>query len=143
MAIAVKTAAQAAEKWSTQTPARSAYFEDGVRTTPKKWDDRTAGSESAYEQGVQQAISGKRFGKGVRRVGDTKWRERTLAVGVSRWGPGVGAARGIYESNVGPFLATIAGVTLPPKGARGSAENYNRVKAVGDALHKKRLEMLK
>jgi hypothetical protein len=40
---------------------------------------------------------------------------------------------------VQPFLQTLASLTLPPKGIRGSDANIGRVAAVATALHQLKL----
>jgi len=139
----VKPLDSVARKWGDVTPGRSAYFEEGVKTTPKDWAKQTSGQEKAWEQGVQAAIAGKRFSKGVIRVGDAKWRGRTLDVGVTRWGPGVSAAVDVYKTEWAPFHDELTKIVLPPKGARGDPANIERVKVIADRLHKKKLELLR
>jgi len=139
----VKPLEEVKEKWATVTPARSAYYESGVKGTPKDWAKQTSAAESAYESGVTAAIGAKRFGKGVLRVGDAKWRSRTIDVGVPRWGAGVVAAKDLYAEGWAPFHAELQKITLPAKGPRGDVTNIERVKKIAVALHKKRLEFLK
>jgi hypothetical protein len=44
-------------------------------------------------------------------------------------------AQGKWQTNTQPYLTLLASQNLPAKGIRGAAQNYQRVQAVGQALH--------
>lgn len=136
--VAIKPLDQIVKKWAEVTPGRSPYYEAGVRSPSKDWQKETLASQSSYEAGVTQAISQKRFGKGVSRAGTAKWQRKASEVGVARYGAGVTAAKEDYSAGFTPYHGVISRVVLPDKGPRGSAQNYARVKAIGDALFRQR-----
>jgi len=135
----IKDLASIREKFARVTPGRAEDFRLGVETTKKDWAGVTAGAEGSYAAGVQAAISAKRFGKGVRAAGTERWRGKTLAVGVERWGSGVAAGVADYEKGFGPYRETIEATKLPPRYPTGDPRNIERVKAIAAALHKKRV----
>jgi len=136
----IKSLAAIATKWATVTPGRSADYEAGVRNPKKDWGTQTANAEGAYETGVQEAISSKRFSKGVREAGTEKWQRKTIAVGIGRWGPGVRAAQDDYQKGFAPYYDVIARTTLPPRYGRGDPRNYARSQAMGEALNAARVQ---
>ena len=131
----VKSAAEIAEKYGRVTPARSADFEAGVKAPLENWEEKARGSESSYEQGVQEAIAGKRFGRGVTAAGNAKWQRKTIEVGVGRWGTGVRAGQPDYQAGFDPYAKVIAGTTLPPRFPKGDTRNIDRVNSMAKALH--------
>jgi len=137
--IAVKSAAEVAGKYASVTPGRSAYYESGVKNPRTSWSGATVAAASNYKQAVSAGDIEKRFAGGARKAGDTKWQRKSVDVGVSRFGPGVNAAKGDYEANVGPYLQAISGLTLPPRQPRGSDANVERVRTIATALSKLRL----
>ncbi len=139
MAIPIKSTSAIAEKFARVTPGRAQDFADGVANPRRDWEKETKDAESRYEAGVTDAIRGKRFGKGVAAAGTAKWQAKTLALGVTRWPEGVRDAGPAYEAGFGPFRDVIAGLTLPQKFARGDKRNIDRVAAVDDALHRKKI----
>lgn len=138
---AIKSIGDIAEKWARVTPARSEDYKSGIESPKKDWEERTKAAEGAYKAGVTKAAAEGRFGRGVDRAGTEKWKARSLAVGVDRWGPGVSIAGPAYEKGFGPYRDVIERTTLPPRGPKGDPRNYERVKAIGEALHKAKLAM--
>lgn len=135
----IRSTAEIARKWVEVTPGRTAQFEAGVESPLADWKQNTKAAEKNYEAGIQVAIAGKRFGKGVDAAGTEKWKDKTLQLGVQRWGPGVTAAGPDYEKGFGPFRDVIEKTTLPPRFPRGDVRNFERVKAIGQALHEKKI----
>jgi len=140
--VKVKSLEEIKKKWAEVTPNRAPYYEAGVRAPREDWASRTASAESAWSQGVQEAISQGRFAKGVRRAGTDKWQRKALAVGVRRWPEGVRVAAEDYASGFAPYRDVIERITLPERRAKGDPANIERVRVLANALHKKKLELL-
>lgn len=124
-------------KWEGRVGVAEDDYRRGIENPRMDWADATGAAEGRYKEGVTQAISEGRFGKGVKRAGTEKWKRNAGTKGPGRWREGVSAATDDYRSAMGDVLDTIEGVRLPPRGAAGDPRNYERVKAVGTALHKK------
>lgn len=124
---------QIGNKWATVTPGRTADYQRGIENPRRDWEAATAGAEDSYNQGVTQAISEKRFGKGVRAAGTEKWQKNALSKGTQRWGPGVAMAEDAYIAGYAPIHAAIERLVLPPRFPRRDPRNLARVKAVVDA----------
>ena len=131
----IKSTQEIANKWARVTPQRAPDYAAGVKNPKRSWSQGAQDAAEAYNQGVTEAIAGGRFEKGVAAAGDGKWSRKAQQVGTQRFGPGVQAAKGDYEAGFAPYAQVIAGVNLPPRGAKGDPRNYERVKAIGDALH--------
>ncbi|RLF77225.1 hypothetical protein DRN39_04625 [Thermococci archaeon] len=130
------TADQAAEKWATVTPARSSYYQENVRGAGSVWEANTVAAEGTWREAITEAANRGAYGKGVKKAGGAKWEERTLTVGVPRWSGGIAAAKDVYKSGIARVLDVISRVELPPKGPKNAPQNYERVKRIGDALHR-------
>ncbi len=139
--VAIKSVSDIAAKWARVTPGRSADYEAGVRAPRASWSAQAAAAESAFQAGVQAAVGRKAYSGGVRRAGDEKWSRKALQVGVSRYGPGVGAAQPDFQAGFEPFASTIAGTSIPARKAKGDPSNIDRVRVLADALHKRKLAM--
>jgi len=140
MAIKIKSASDIADKWKRVTPERAKDYELGVKNPKKDWEEETATAEDRYEGGVKTAISEKRFGKGVRKAGTEKWKAGAVSKGVERFGPGVRAGGENYEKGFAPYREVLDGMELPVKYRKGDSRNYERVKAVGEALHEQKVK---
>ena len=132
---AIRPASEIAEKWARVTPGRSADYSAGIEKPKKSWAEAAAAAEEAYEGGVQQAISEKRYGKGVREAGDEKWKRKARELGTTRWGPGIAAAKPDYEKGFAPFRDVIERTVLPPRRPKGDPSNIDRVRILAAALH--------
>ncbi len=141
MAIKVKSASAAAEKFASRAAGAGKDYESGVKNPKRSWADATANSAAAYEGGIQQAIGEKRFENGVRSAGDQKYLNGAVNKGVGRYGQGVAAAKNDYAQGVAPYLQTIENIDLPARGPRGSAQNIQRVSVIADSLNKQRLAL--
>lgn len=122
------------EKYKRVTPGRRADYDAGIAKPKADWAAETMAAESAYEGGVQEAISAKRFGKGVNAKGTAGWQADTKQKGGERWGPGIGYGTPKYEKNFGPFRDVIERTDLGPKYAKGDPRNIDRVTKITQAL---------
>lgn len=141
MPIAIRSTADIAAKFIAVTPGRSPEYARGVQDSTVDWESPTLAAEGSYEEGVTAAIGRKAFGKGVTRSGNQKWRKGSIEKGTVRWPQGVAGALEAYTEGFAPFRDTIAGLTLPPRGPAGSPGNLQRVAAVANALHERKLSL--
>lgn len=130
--------ARAAEKWKRKAGSSQQDYEDGVRLTTNDWGTRTASAASSYVAGVQAAIGAKRWEAGVAKAGTAGWREPTLAKGPARWAQGIQLSGDKYAQGFSAYAQVISSTTLPPRGPRGSAVNYQRSQVLGTALNVRR-----
>ena len=136
------SAGAVAEKWASVTPGRSTYYQSGTIGKGGDWEAKTKGAKNSYKAGISVAGIEDRFAGGVARAGGSKWERKVSSVGVSRFGPGIAAARDDYATGAGEFLSMLSGMSIPDRGPRGDPGNYAIVQKVGDALHAKRLALL-
>jgi hypothetical protein len=139
MAINVKSAAAAATKFVQAAQSAGPAYTAGVQNAGASWATNTAASAQAWQQGVSQAVSDGRFAKGVNQTSQNKYQVRAAGVGAQRYGPGVAGAQQTYQTNVAPYLATIAQLNLPARQPKGSPANIARVQAVTQALRAQKL----
>ncbi len=135
----IKPLTDIADKWSTITPGRTTEYQRGVQNPLRDWLRNTEEAVGRFAAAIRDAANADRFAQGVRRVGDSKWQNRTIDVGVDRWGPGVQAAGQDYEAGFAPFREVIARVDLPPRFPTGDLRNIDRVRAIATALHTAKL----
>lgn len=124
-------------KWAGKVAVAREDYVSGITAPRVDWQTATAKAEGSYEQGVQRGIASKQFGKGVARAGTAKWQKGALEKGPGRWMEGVAAATDEYRTGMSEVISVIEGVTLPPRGPKGDPANYDRVRAIGTALHTK------
>lgn len=137
-AIKVKDTASIAKKFVTRASAASGDYKDGVAQAGGDFEAAAKASEDVWAQATTEAIANKRFGKGLNGAG-AKYQKNAVNLGSQRYAPGVQNASDAYAAGVTPYLDTIKGLTLPPKGVRGSAANQQRANIVATELNKKRL----
>ena len=133
--IAMPTVDEIAKKWSDVTPGRTADYERGVNNPRKDWADETAASEDNYKTQVTKAANEGRFGKGVRKAGTDKWKQKTRTKGVRNWGPGVQEGEAAYAKGYAPIRDAISRLDLPPRRGALDPSNFRRVEMVAKAAH--------
>lgn len=142
MAIQVRSAAESAAKFVKRAAAASEDYKSGVSNAGPRWQAGAAASEPAYEEGVQAAISEKRFRRGIEKAGPQKYQDNAVKLGPERFRQGVANAESAYNRGVQPFVTAMAGATLSPRGARTSGANLRRVQEQNDLMRKTRREAL-
>jgi len=136
MAIQLKDTATIARKFASRAQAAGGEYKSGVDTTQKDWAALTAAAKDSYEAGVTQAIGRGAFVKGVSAAGTAKWKDKAVNIGASRYGQGVAGAEAAYAQGFDKYANVLKGLSLPPRSAKGSPQNIQRVQAVADALHR-------
>jgi len=136
-----KVRAGSSQRWVDHASRATDDYVQGIQNPRADWAIATSNAEGNYEQGIQDAISKKRFGKGVKRAGSQAQISGAIGKGKDRYAGGVSAAEAKYASRVQPFLDTIANLSLPPRGPKGDPRNLDRVAAIAKALRAKKLSM--
>ena len=126
MALKVKSAAEAGEKFGRKAPGAVTDYVKGIKNPKRPWQESTLSSEPIYDGAVTAAIADKRFAKGVRSSSNAEHQAMSIGKGATRYPQGVSLAVPKYISRMGPVLSHMAGITLPPSGARGSQLNIAR-----------------
>ena len=130
----IKPLSTIAEKWERRASSAGQEYSEGVASPRRSWAASTKAAEPAYEQGIQGAISRKAFGKGVDKAGDNKWQTRSQELGGARFASGVVASQNEYVKGFTKYHQVLSSLSLPPRGAKGSPANLQRVSAVTTAL---------
>lgn len=133
-AIRIKDTGTLATKFVQRAGAAAGDYKDGVQQAGPDWETNTKNSEPSYEQGVQQSISDKRFGKGVAAAGAAKYVKNASELGSVRYQPGVANAKDAWARGTQPYLDRLKSLELPPPGPRRSPQNQQRANAVALAL---------
>jgi hypothetical protein len=135
----IKSLDAVTKKWTEVTPGRSEYYKEGTSGKGGAWEAGAKAGEGNWKTGVAAASAAGLFGKGVARAGGATYEKGVLEKGVARWPQGVGVAGPEYSKGFGPYHSVLGGLTLPPKGPKGSPANYARVQAIGTALRAKKM----
>lgn len=139
MAITVKPIDAIAKKYVTRAGAAASDYQSGVQAPRQDWATATESASTTYAAGVQAAIGRNAFSRGVAAAGTAKWQRKALAVGPTRYTQGVQAAQGDYASKFAPFRDVLSNLNLPPRAPKGDPANINRVAAIAQALHSKKI----
>ncbi len=135
----IKSLDRISKKWAEVTPQRQAEYIDGVQNPKADWASETSKANDSYKKGIQASLANDSFKKGVEKAGTSKWQEKTLSKGPSRWAQGVADSRSDYEAGFAPFREVIANTQLPPRGPKGDPANINRVAVLAKALHARKV----
>lgn len=134
----VKSTAAVAEKWARVTPQRQEDYSIGIQNPRAPWAASAKAAEERYKAGVAEAAQAGRYGKGITAAGDAKWAQKALAKGPSRFAEGVAISAPDFQAGISPYLDVIRATVLPPRFAKGDPRNLERVKAISQALRKKK-----
>jgi len=135
MPIKVKDPTASGQKYVTNAGNAVNAYKAGVQSPKQSQSAAAIAAAPNWQQAVQSPTALAAFKSGLSRAGDAAWQSGALNKGAARYPQGVQLAQQKWVANVTPYLQAIAGLNLPAKGIRGSAQNYQRVQAVGQALH--------
>lgn len=135
---AVKSGAMTAEKWSRVTPQRQQDYQTGVQNPRAPWAASSKAAEDRYKTAVAEAAQRGAYGKGITAAGDQRWQAKAMAKGPSRFAEGVALSAPDYQAGVQPYLDTIGATQLPPRFPKGDPRNIERVRALTQALRKRK-----
>jgi len=136
--VSVSNLADSASKFERRASAAGQDYEQGVsEVSDSEQQQATLDAAGNWEQGVQDAIAEGRFEDGVKNP-NKSWQEPALEVGSSRFTQGASNAGDQWQSAFSTYADTLEGLDLQPRGPRGSAANFDRARAVGEALHNTR-----
>ena len=135
----IKPIGDITKRWGSITATRGADYAAGIRRS-NSWEASTIAADENRKAGLAEADARDAFKKGVSKTGQAGWQNAASGKGAQRFGPGVAASIDKYQAGFAPYADTIASTTLPPRGPKGSPVNYDRVKAVGDALRARKVQ---
>ena len=136
MALKVRNAAEAAEKFKTRAGSAQGEYQKGVAQAGPDWQAGAVAGKDNYAAGVQAAIGRGAFEKGVTAAGAQKYQERAATVGPSRFAQGVQAGANDYAKGVAPHLDAMRNVTLSPRRPKGDPGNLTRVSEIAQLNRK-------
>ena len=139
MAVKVADATASATKFAQRAQAAAPAYTTGVQGAGQAWQANSAAANDNYVAGVTAAANAGRYSKGVNAAGASKYSTNAAGKGAQRYPAAVAAAGPAWQAGTQPYLTTIANLTLPPAGPKGSPQNINRVQAIATALRAQKL----
>lgn len=129
---------RSADKFQRRASQAGQDYQAGVESvSDSEQQDATLAAEATWEQGVQEAISEGRFATGVQNPSQS-WQDQALEVGQQRFTQGASNAGPAWQEGFSDFASVLEGLSLEPRGPRGSSANQNRSIQVQEALHNAR-----
>jgi len=122
------------EKWARNSSQAGVSYKEGTDNPRRQWEEAALDGEGNFEVGITQAISNKRYSKGITKAGQEAYKAAIAEKGVSRFTQGVvtPSAKARYKSGFAPYVTALEALTLPPRQPKG--QNIERVRLVNDAM---------
>jgi len=136
--VSVPNLQDSAAKFERRAGQAGQDYESGVsEVSDQDQQNATIDAIDNWEQGVQDAINEGRFEAGVRNP-NKSWQTAALETGSTRFTQGASNAGDTWTQGFQVYADTLESLSLQPRGARGSEANFQRSRAVGEALHNER-----
>jgi len=132
----MKSASQSASKFVERAGAATQDYTEGARSTNKDQAAAAIAGKGNWAAGIQAAITGDRYAKGLSVSGKQGWLKGVTEKGANRFAEGVASGASKYATNSGKYDSARGAAESLPRGPKGSEANYNRAKVVGQALRK-------
>lgn len=130
----LKDASAYAQKFATRAAAAANDYTNGVAGATGQ-AAAAANAAQKWQQAVSSPAAVANFANNVTTAGDAAWKAGVAAKGGARYGPGVQAGMNKWANKVSKYFQVLKGLSLPPRGLRGSAQNAQISAAVQAALH--------
>lgn len=130
----MKTASQSAAKFVERAGAASGDYVSGAQSTSKDQASAAIAGKANWAAGIQAAITGGRYEKGLNKSGKAGWLKGITEKGANRFAEGVASGAGKYATNSAVYDGARGAANSMPRGPKGSEANFARAKAVGQAL---------
>lgn len=133
----MKTAAQGSAKWVANAGAAAPAWLAGVQGTQVDVMARAVAAIPAAIAGYTQSLQSGAYARAVQASGGTaNWKTQSEAKSAN-YGVGITAGTQRQAQSMQLLMNALPGIVagLPARGPAGSAQNYARSAAVGQALH--------
>jgi len=137
--VKIKSVDEIATKWADVTPGRAPYYEAEVKVAGSEWKAGADAGQKPYEDAMRDPKVLARRKAGITEEAAGKFQTKAGTVGPGRFREGISAGKPYFVSGFGPYQGVISAWVPPARGPRGDPKNYDIVKSIGDALHKKRV----
>ena len=141
MAIKVKDAATAAQKFVQRAQAAAPDYTTGVSGAGQLWATNSAAAQTTWGDAITTAVANNQYSKGIAKAGPAKYSTAASGKGAQRYPSGVAAAGPAWLSGTQPYLTAISNLTLPPRRPKGDPANMQRVATLTQALRTLKLSM--
>lgn len=132
----MKSAAQSSQKFVERAGAATQDYVEGARTSNKDQAAAAIAAKANYAAGIQAAITRGAYEKGLTESGKAGWLKGVTEKGANRFAEGVASGASKYAANSGKYDSARGAAASLPRGPKGSEQNFNRAKVVGQALRK-------
>lgn len=139
MAVIVRNIQDAAKRFVRNASAAVEDYKKNVAQSGAAWKAGAIAGTENWAQGTQEAISRGAYGKSVRNTDEGYVAQRASTVGASRFAGGVQAGAENWVEGSRPYQDAVASMSLPAKGPRGAAQNFERAMAVARRQHELRV----
>jgi hypothetical protein len=130
----MKSAQSVAEKFVQRASNASGDYVKGASETSKDQSQLAIAGKANWAAGVQSAITGDRYAKGLTKSGKAGWLRGVSQKGANRFAEGVSVSSGKYATNSGKYDTARNAAASAPRGPKGSPANLQRVGLVVNAL---------
>jgi len=127
------------KKWVKRAKGAVEDYRAGIQTPLEDWKSETLGAEETYYDALDRIRTERTWTRGVERTDTADWQRKALQLGPPRYPSGIDAGEPDYDRGFRPYRDEIERITLPPRRPRGDPANIERVRAIADALHAKKV----
>ena len=124
------------QKFVERAGAASGDYVSGAQSTSKDQSAAAIAGKANWAAGIQAAITGDRYAKGLSASGKSGWLKGVTEKGANRFAEGVASGAAKYATNSGKYDSARGAANSLPRGPKGSEQNFTRAKTVGQALRK-------
>lgn len=131
-----KTAQEAVSKWQERSAVASNEYVEGARDPKRSQSQSAIAAKDVMVSEFQAAMARGAYEEGLREAGDQGWLAGIQEKGVANYQTGVASnsAGQKYVTESGKYDSARGAADGMPRGPRGSEQNFNRSKKVGQAL---------
>jgi len=132
----------AAAKYAQNTPAAAGVWAQRTQGAANVWEQnaKSPAADAAWKEGITQAVANNARMRGLSAVTASDFAQGVQA-GSATYAQKTAQSAGKLVAKSERYYQVLDRVvpSLPPRGPAGSPQNYDRVRAVGEALHNEKI----
>lgn len=136
---AVRDINAASKRFVRNASAGVSDYKANVAQSGPAWQSGAQAGIDNWAAGTQEAISTGRYGRAIRNTDPSYVAQRAASIGADRYVGGVTAGAQNWIDGSKPYQDGVAAMSLPPKGPRGAAQNFERARQVAQRQHEMRV----
>jgi len=133
--VETKPVDKVVNKWRDRASIASTEYAENAIENASKWLRNLKENKKNWKDAMQEVLSKNLWEQAIDKLTEQDYVNGIKEKGANRYSDGINKSVDKYQERMTKVLQFMQGIKLPPRGPKGSDQNFERVKVLGKALH--------